>query len=193
MSKARDGSKRAARDSDRSLFESAMRDVEPIRRKGRIAPSRRGKGQVPSPNRHPGAGHVRFKIDRWGEQVTGLAAGEDPRLPGRLQRPDAQPDLRIDLHGLDLASGRREVRCALEELWACRGRILLVIHGRGLRSGGAPVLKAALPSWLEEPPHGARVRAFATASPANGGGGATLVLLRRRKGVSVARQETRGS
>ena len=37
----------------------------------------------------------------------------------------------------------------------------------------------ALPRWLAEPPLGAWVMAFASATPADGGTGATYVLLRR--------------
>jgi DNA-nicking Smr family endonuclease len=58
-------------------------------------------------------------------------------------------------------------------------RCALVIHGRGQRSESGPVLKQALTRWLAEPPLGARVMAFASATPADGGAGATYVLLRR--------------
>jgi DNA-nicking Smr family endonuclease len=59
---------------------------------------------------------------------------------------------------------------------------VLVVHGRGLHSPGAPVLKHALPGWLAEPPLGQRVLAFASATPPHGGTGATFVLLRREPG-----------
>ena len=55
---------------------------------------------------------------------------------------------------------------------------MLVIHGRGLHSDAGPTLKAALPGWLAEPPHGASVLAFESAGPGRGGTGATYVLLR---------------
>ena len=58
-------------------------------------------------------------------------------------------------------------------------RCLIVIHGKGLRSSGQPVLRAALPSWLADPQLGGSVLAFAPACHDDGGSGATYVLLRR--------------
>jgi len=70
------------------------------------------------------------------------------------------------------------VRRFLRQALAAGCRSVLIVHGRGRRSPGAPVLKRSLPGWLAAPPHGERVAAFTTAPPHLGGPGATLVLLR---------------
>ena len=51
-----------------------------------------------------------------------------------------------------------------------------VIHGKGLGSpDGTPVLKTRVRAWLQER---TQVKAYCEAPPAQGGGGALLVLLR---------------
>lgn len=140
------------------------------------APGRRGR--VASPL--PAPGGRRFEIDRYGEIVEGLASGGDRRQLRRLQRGDLPVEHTLDLHGHSEDAARRLVEDVVERLAADRWRCLLVIHGRGRRSAGAPVLKEALPDWLTGPRCAARVMAFCTAPPELGGSGATLVLLRRK-------------
>jgi len=124
---------------------------------------------------------VALQVDRHGGRHEGLAPGIDRRHLLRLRRGEVPVDRELDLHGLDrrgaAAALRRELGLARD-----RGeRCVLVIHGRGARSEGAAVLKEALPGWLGEPPLDALVMAFATARPAEGGEGATYVLLRRSR------------
>jgi DNA-nicking Smr family endonuclease len=58
---------------------------------------------------------------------------------------------------------------------------VIVIHGRGLRSGeGGPVLPGLVVESLSTPPLASAVLAFVTAPARMGGPGALLVLLRRR-------------
>jgi DNA-nicking Smr family endonuclease len=64
---------------------------------------------------------------------------------------------------------------------ATGARSLLVITGRGLRSGvDGPVVKERVIAALASPPLAGAVLAFSTAPPSLGGAGALLVLLRRR-------------
>jgi DNA-nicking Smr family endonuclease len=178
------GGGRDASDGER-LFERAMEGVERLGGKGterlpRRRRSLRGGGS--------GAAPVRFEIERWGEHQEGRAAGVDRRQLRRLRQGKIPVELRIDLHGLDETEARAAVRGALTRALGAGLRCLAVIHGRGLRSAGGPVLKEALPVWLAEPPHGRRVLAFTTAPPAQGGPGATLVWLRKSKRGKRARE-----
>ncbi|HEY8493836.1 MAG TPA: Smr/MutS family protein [Myxococcota bacterium] len=116
-------------------------------------------------------------IDRGGGRVDGATAGFDRRRLVRLRRGDPPPERELDLHGLRRDEARRALRAALREALAAGERCLLVVHGRGMRSEAGAVLREALPGWLAEPPHGARVLAFASADAH--AGGATYVLLRR--------------
>ncbi len=122
-----------------------------------------------------------FQVEHRGERREGIAEGIDRRHLLRLRRGETPVDFELDLHGLDQRDARRELRTALLEAFEEGARCVLVIHGRGHHSPLGPVLKEKLASWLEPPPLGPRVMAFASARPADGGAGATYVLLRRKR------------
>lgn len=120
-----------------------------------------------------------FEIERLGEHVEGSAPGIDRAVLRRLRNGEIPRDARLDLHGLSASAARERVRETLLRVQGEGGRCVLVIHGRGRRSPAGPVLKEALLEWLAEPPLGALVMAFASATGGDGGVGATYVLLRR--------------
>lgn len=127
-----------------------------------------------------GDGSVSFVIeDRGGGRLEGRVAGFETRRLRALRRGEPAPEREVDLHGLRREEARRAVRAALRAALDAGERCLLVIHGRGARSEAGAVLREALPGWLAEAPHGASVLAFASAD--GHGGGATCVLLRRRR------------
>lgn len=161
-----------------SEFERAMRSVEPLRGGKKYRPSVRVRRKVVRTVASEPSG---LTIERSGEWIEGLARGVPPRDLDKLRRGIIGVDERLDLHGSTEKSARAAVREALAELWRRQKRCLLIIHGRGLRSPGRPVLKESLPTWLAEPPWNGRVRALTSADSARGGTGATLVLLRRRR------------
>lgn len=165
-------------DDDRSEFRRAVEDAKPLPGKGRRPepPPRLGP-----PKAGTEAEPVAFVVERAGERIEGRAPGADRRTLLRLRKGEPEPERELDLHGLSAAAAERALSEALEAAWQAGERCLLVIHGRGLRSPGEPVIKQSLPGWLAAPPHGSRVLAFTSAAPARGGAGATLVLLRRRK------------
>ncbi|MEB2344668.1 MAG: Smr/MutS family protein [Deltaproteobacteria bacterium] len=119
-------------------------------------------------------------IDHGGGRLDGAVPGFDRKRLARLRQGDPPADRELDLHYLRREEARRRLRAELREALAAGERCLLVIHGRGARSGEAgAVLRDALPDWLAEEPHGAAVLAFASAS--RHAGGASYVLLRRRR------------
>lgn len=166
---------------DEEQFKRAMAQigVRPIEERPEtvLRPSPRRKAAVAPRRQHCG----RFEIERIGERVEGLAEGAERRNLDVLQRADLHIEVELDLHGHSEENARRVVEDAVERAYAASHRCLLVIHGRGRRSAGVPVLKEALPDWLTGPRCAARVLAFTTAPPRLGGAGATLVLLRRRR------------
>ena len=56
-----------------------------------------------------------------------------------------------------------------------------MITGKGSMKDGGGVIRRELPSWLNAAGNRARVLGFAGAQPADGGGGAFYVLLKRRR------------
>jgi len=170
--------KRGDRDEDRSAFETAMRGVKPIKAPDTVRPKRPSERAIPQIPAEEAP--VRFEIVRTGERTEATAPGIDRKHLRRLRAGRVAIETRIDLHGLHSVDARETVRRALVEAAEAGRRCALVVHGRGRHSQGDAVLKEALPVWLAEPPVGSLVMAFASATPADGGAGATYVLLRRR-------------
>lgn len=166
-----------ADDPERSeeILRRTIGDVEPLDGPQRV---------VPRQGRRPGARRVRapvervpFSVERIGTRIAGLAPGGDPTDLARLRGGEIAPDLALDLHGFDETEARGMVRDTLRRARKARLRCVKVIHGRGLRSGGDAVLKEALPEWIEEPPLGQWVSAYASSPSRHGGPGSTLILL----------------
>lgn len=165
-------------DEDATEFRKAMSDARPIEDRDKHAEKPRPT-TLRRRRRREDAEGPGFEIDRLGERVEGIAPGTDRSLLLKLRNGDYAPDQRLDLHGMDAATGRRRVHETLERTREAGGRCVLVIHGRGNRSEGGPVLKEALLEWLAEPPVAPHVLAFSSATGGHGGVGATYVLLRR--------------
>jgi DNA-nicking Smr family endonuclease len=187
---------------DDQFFARAMRGVKPLtatersRRASPLAPA----AVAPAPPRRrlplrnedadaeaeladlvTGTGRPTIDEDAAGGHA-GRAPGIDRRLLRRLRDGDYPIEAQLDLHG----RAREEAEQILERFIALSQsqgrRCVLVIHGRGLNSGDAgPVLRDATQRILGGSRVGRAVLAFTLAAPAQGGEGATLVLLRQKK------------
>lgn len=111
-----------------------------------------------------------------GEELVFLRPGVPHRTLRRLRSGFWSVQAELDLHGLTSDEAREALamfllRCRLRHL-----RCIRIIHGKGLRSRNRePVLKHKLRHWLTLRDE---VLAYVQARPADGGGGAALVLLR---------------
>ncbi len=91
----------------------------------------------------------------------------------------------LDLHGLTAQEAQAELLGFLEKSYSLNLRCVLVVHGRGLKSPGEPVLKKMVAETLTTGAGRKMVVAFATARQVDGGPGATYVLLRKHKKKGV--------
>lgn len=111
-----------------------------------------------------------------GEESWFLRPGMQQRVLRRLRRGHYSLGAELDLHGHDSVAAHAALATFLAE---CRGRGVRgvrIIHGRGRGSAdGRAVLRQRLDGWLR---HRDDVVAFCSARPADGGSGATYVLLR---------------
>ena len=177
---------------DAALWRSAMRDVRPLRvRPSSDAPQRSPEPAppvpeppAPKPRRARPAPLALPKIGGY------RAPGLDKSSAEKLKRGRYTIERRLDLHGLTQEAAHRALEGFIARAAADDVRCVLVITGKGFRrpsdgdAGGAQeigVLRQAVPRWLNEAPNRARILAFGTAQPRDGGLGALYVLLRRRR------------
>ncbi|MDP7592018.1 MAG: endonuclease SmrB [Litorilituus sp.] len=86
-----------------------------------------------------------------------------------LRRGVYQPDLILDLHGLDLHQAKKELAALLYACQKEHAHCICIIHGIGSR-----ILKNKVPHWLVQHPN---VMAFHQAPLEWGGNGALLALI----------------
>lgn len=171
--------------TDHELFLGAVHGTLPLRHTYYPHPR-----QPPSPwprQRH----HEDVRImaeamtDHWpwdeletGEELLFMRPGVQHEALRKLRRGEWLIQAELDLHGLASDAARLAVA---EFLQTCRHRnkrCVRIIHGKGLGSRNRePVLKLKLKNWLAQRDE---VLAFCQARPADGGGGAALVLIKGR-------------
>jgi len=97
------------------------------------------------------------------------------RALARLKRGDYAVQDELDLHRMRVDEADDALRRFLSESRRSQFPCVRLVHGKGLRSESGPVLKALVDRALR---HRGDVLGFCSAPPAQGGTGATLVLLR---------------
>jgi DNA-nicking Smr family endonuclease len=115
---------------------------------------------------------VHDKDDEAGAALDSAERGRESRRLASLK-----PQAVLDLHGMT----GEEAESAIADFVYSSSRSglekVLVIHGKGLHSTGAPVLKKAARRAIEAHPLAGR---FGEAERADGGSGALWVVIRRR-------------
>ena len=106
----------------------------------------------------------------------------DRRTAERLKGGRMIIAARIDLHGMPAVAAQAAFERFIISSHARGHRCVLVITGKGQRSGtDGGVLKRELPRWLNLPQIRPLVLATTPAQPKDGGAGAMYVLLRRER------------
>ncbi len=109
------------------------------------------------------------------EHLSFRRPGIGPDVTRKLRRGDWSIQRQLDLHGLRRDDAREALSIFIREAHKQGIRCVRVVHGKGLGSPGkAPILKNRVHSWLVQKNE---VLAFVQAKPADGGGGALVVLL----------------
>ena len=123
---------------------------------------------------------IRFESIDDGERIEGRRVDVDPRELRRLRRGAYATDGKLDLHGLGTDEARRAVEAFVKKRGTDGDKVVLIVHGKGRHSPrGICVLRGEIAAWLSQGRAARHVLAFATASEADGGAGALLVLLAR--------------
>jgi DNA-nicking Smr family endonuclease len=170
---------------EEALFRAAMADAKPIERRNPVAeepappgpPPKKTKAIAvtralpPKPPRNPPKSVLE----------AGKAADLDRRTMDKLRKGKMRPEGRLDLHGMTADRALSALNAFLADRQSSGQRCVLVITGKGSLKEGGGVIRRELPSWLNAPGNRSRVLGFAGAQPADGGGGAFYVLLKRRR------------
>ena len=180
---------------EQELFKTAMADVERARHSAR-APQIIYREPVPLSEREREvlreleqlvAGESPFEITESDEYHEGRVPGLDPRVLRRLRNGEFSVQADLDLHGSDAESARSLVARLIADAHAQGLRCVRIVHGKGRNSPGRePVLKRSLPRWLGRGPARRVVLAYTSATPTDGGSGATYVLLRAGRKARTA-------
>ncbi len=120
---------------------------------------------------------IKLAIEGDGQRYSARAPGVSVAQVGELRRGKIRAEDTLDLHGDTTDKGIARLRAFLFEANRIGRRCVLVVHGKGLHSEhGAPLREAVLADLLG--PCSGFVHALSTAAPADGGEGATYVMLR---------------
>lgn len=168
---------------DAEIFRAAVGDAKPIPDAGRITPPRPRVKPIPrqrQSNEQPAHDLLTDHLPQGSETSDELAfqrPGVSPQTMRRLRRGHWAIQDELDLHGLTRDEARTRLVAFLQHCQQRDNRCVRIIHGKGLSSKNQePVLKQLVKSWLMQRED---VLAFVAARPAEGGGGAVIVLLKR--------------
>jgi DNA-nicking Smr family endonuclease len=122
-------------------------------------------------------GETRIRLSDTGEYIEWIRPNLRKDIVRRLHDGNFSVQDSIDLHGMTLHQAEEAIGSFFRDAIKNRLFCIKVIHGRGLRSPGGPVLKEALIKWL----HGnfrKWVLAYSSAKDCDGGLGATYIILK---------------
>ena len=177
------------KNQDSELFRQAMADVKPLPANDRIEP----EPSRPPPRAVQQALDDRAAMEEFlenldfseaetGEELQWLKPGYQDRVLKRLRRGQYAIADTVDLHHMDVETAKSVLLDFIEISVQRHLGCVRIIHGKGLRSRGAPLLKVMTNRVLWKHP---RVIAYASCRPVDGGTGATLALLSAKTGVTA--------
>lgn len=177
----------AKEENDEQVFADAMREVReieefrslPVRRR-RVPPARRKCStdrEALDALREIVSGRRAIHLPHTQEYVEWVNRDYSGDIIRKLHEGRFSVQDSLDLHGLCLADAESEVASFMKDSLRTGLRCIKIIHGRGLRSPGGPVLKDAVMKMLSGR-FRKKVIAFVSARQCDGGLGALYVLLR---------------
>jgi DNA-nicking Smr family endonuclease len=183
MTRSRDPGPAPSDTEDAALWQKAMADVKPLRRR---RPRKRRAGSAEPPQAAPSNAATTTRPAAPVQPPPAKPPAGPRAQPGtgidratlaRLKRGDIPISGRLDLHGMTQADAHAALDGFIGRAASAGKRLLLVITGKG--SDGDGVLRRMLPRWINSGPHAARVLRIEPAHARHGGGGAWYVYLRR--------------
>lgn len=174
--------------TDEEIFYEAMADVKEIKEFREITPKKPPKIKLFHPHEDDPfrilkqivSGERKIELSNTGEYMEWVSPDIRKDIAQRLHDGLFSVQDFIDLHGMTVNEAEEEFGRFLKNAIRKNLFCVKVIHGRGLRSPGGPVLKEALKKWL----HGAFrkwILAYSSARDCDGGLGATYIILKTKR------------
>jgi DNA-nicking Smr family endonuclease len=172
-------------DDDATLFRDAIgpvRTLDPVPEPPRKSPPR-PVPRMAARDHEEAVGEFRRAMSADALEAGDASSYRRDEVPGRvlqrLRKGLYAAEDELDLHWSDAAQAESLLRAFLAEARAHDRGCVRIVHGKGLHSdSGVPVLKNLVDRMLRQR---ADVLAFHSAPAAQGGNGAVLVLLRKRR------------
>ncbi|HWL04797.1 MAG TPA: Smr/MutS family protein [Xanthobacteraceae bacterium] len=196
--------RRVLSEEERSIWGEVTRTIQPLRPlPARIAKAAPKASAADAPALAPGKEAAAKAVWRTGVKPgsaagvrvnVALTAPRPPAVPAgsvltrrelrRLARGAEQIGLRLDLHGMTRAQAHAILESTLQRAQRDGIRTVLVITGKGQRTGAyaereAGVLRREVPLWLGLPAFRRMVTGFETAAIGHGGEGALYIRIRK--------------
>jgi DNA-nicking Smr family endonuclease len=173
---------------DRSLLTEAMQGVKAInKRKKRIInkpDTRRLKADLPKNSQKLLEEAIqenhKLNVTNLPEYMEGYTEGVNSLTMEKLKSGEFSVQETLDLHGYSIDDAGKLFEFFIRDAVRAGLHCVKVIHGRGLKSKHAPVLKENLKTWIAKAMHRKWVIAFSNAIMKDGGPGATYILLKRK-------------
>lgn len=120
---------------------------------------------------------VSLTVEGDGQRYAARGPGVSRTQVQELRTGKIHAEQTLDLHGELVEKGLQQLRAFMLEANRIGRRCVLIVHGKGTHSEhGAPLREAVLGELLG--PLSGLIHALSTAAPADGGEGATYVMLR---------------
>jgi len=159
---------------DQALFLEAMSGVKPLESRDRVNVPKPAPSIVKVVELPP---ESKLAVEGDPQRYAARGAGVSHAQIADLRAGKVHIEATLDLHGEMVKPGLEQLRRFLVESRRIGRRCVLVVHGKGTHSDlGAPLREGVLNALLGE--LSGLVHALASASPADGGNGATYVMLR---------------
>jgi DNA-nicking Smr family endonuclease len=121
----------------------------------------------------------RLDVINMPEFMEGFIEGINPITMEKLRRGTFSIQKTLDLHCYSVDDADELFQAFIRDSVRDGLKCVKIIHGRGLKSKGVPVLKEQLKTWIIKAMHRKWVLAFSNALMSDGGPGATYILLKK--------------
>ncbi|HOC47001.1 MAG: Smr/MutS family protein [Syntrophorhabdaceae bacterium] len=176
-------------DDEETVFSEAMQGVRAISKRDNRVRRKKERSVTPDPARVSEEDRLlqsvladsnTINVTNLPEYMEGYADGVSPLVMEKLRNGEFSVQQVVDLHGLSIESARETFEYFLREAVKKDLKCIKIIHGRGLKSKRAPIIKDYLKTWIVRAMHRKWVTAFSNAVMPEGGPGATYILLRNK-------------